>query len=81
MTLTERIPLKQGLKLNQEMRRKEGRVLTERIPLKQGLKLVFNALFLVASFLTERIPLKQGLKHHVNPYNEIQLRISQSEFH
>ena len=60
--LSERNPLKQGLKPSYSKDKNVGLFLSERNPLKQGLKLQRLKRSERNVFLSERNPLKQGLK-------------------
>ena len=60
--LTDRIPIKQGLKDSRGEYNEPVKTLTDRIPIKQGLKVKANFKTLLRAHLTDRIPIKQGLK-------------------
>ena len=60
--IEEKIPLKQGLKLNSLMACVVAMLIEEKIPLKQGLKRIGKGSFRWSTTIEEKIPLKQGLK-------------------
>ena len=64
-TVTDRYPLKQGLKLPSTFLIRSASMVTDRYPLKQGLKHCSNRLNREVNDVTDRYPLKQGLKQEI----------------
>ena len=60
--IEEKIPLKQGLKLESIVKTELSRHIEEKIPLKQGLKRRGSDPAQPSCKIEEKIPLKQGLK-------------------